>query len=138
MLCWHALLVFWLVKPNKTAISTKMDVIILKHLKQYSVIFTNFNTQKRKQKCHGTVIAYKIRIMKAEKRAVNGSVTNQANTILLNSFKSTSLVLLVLAKPTNTTEPTLQCVVLIGRPNLDAIRTVVADPISIVNPLNKN
>lgn len=76
--------------------------------------------------------------MKAEKRAVNGSVTNQANTILLNSFKSTSLVLLVLAQPTNTTEPTLQCVVLIGRPNFDAIRTVVADPISIVNPLNKN
>lgn len=39
------------------------------------------------------------------------------------------------ASPTNTTEPTLQCVVLMGIPILDASRTVKAAPISIVNPL---
>lgn len=40
-----------------------------------------------------------------------------------------------LAYPTNITEPTLQCVVDIGRPTLLANRTVSADPISIVKPL---
>ncbi|GFR22537.1 hypothetical protein TNCT_208501 [Trichonephila clavata] len=86
---------------------------------------------------HGTVTEYRIRSINAEKIAVNGSVTNQASTILRNNFKSTSLVLLVRAQPTNTTDPTLQWVVLIGKPNLEAIKTVVADPISIVKPLKK-
>lgn len=38
-------------------------------------------------------------------------------------------------RPTQTTEPTLQCVVEIGSPNLLAIRTVNAEPISIATPL---
>ena len=37
--------------------------------------------------------------------------------------------------PIATTDPTLQCVVLIGMPMLDARRTVAAAPISIVKPL---
>jgi hypothetical protein len=40
-----------------------------------------------------------------------------------------------LAQPTNTTEPTKQCVVLTGTPILVASRTVNAAPSSIVNPL---
>lgn len=40
-----------------------------------------------------------------------------------------------LAYPTNITEPTLQCVVEIGKPILLANRTVKADPISMVKPL---
>lgn len=39
-----------------------------------------------------------------------------------------------LAQPTKTTEPTLQCVVEMGRPILEANSTVQADPISIVKP----
>lgn len=39
--------------------------------------------------------------------------------------------------PTQTTEPTLQCVVDIGRPALLATNTVSAAPNSIVNPLYK-
>jgi hypothetical protein len=40
-----------------------------------------------------------------------------------------------LAQPTNTTDPTKQCVVLTGRPIFDANKTVNAAPSSIVNPL---
>jgi len=40
-----------------------------------------------------------------------------------------------LAQPTNTTDPTKQCVVLTGKPILVASRTVNAAPSSIVNPL---
>lgn len=39
-----------------------------------------------------------------------------------------------LAQPTKTTEPTLQCVVEMGRPALEASKTVKAEPISMVNP----
>jgi hypothetical protein len=52
----------------------------------------------------------------------------------LKSFQSTPC-LDELAQPTNTTDPTLQCVVLIGIPIFEARRTVNAAPISIVNPL---
>ena len=64
-----------------------------------------------------------------------GSVTNQAMAIFLNSFQSTDSR--DLARPTQTTEPTLQWVVDIGMPMLEATRTVTADPISIQNPLKK-
>lgn len=40
-------------------------------------------------------------------------------------------------KPTQTTDPTLQCVVDIGRPDLLATSTVNAAPSSMVNPLFK-
>lgn len=56
------------------------------------------------------------------------------NLLNLNNFQSTPSFD-ELAQPTNTTEPTLQCVVEIGRPILEATRTVNAAPISIVNPL---
>lgn len=52
----------------------------------------------------------------------------------LKSFQSTP-PLFELTQPTNTTEPTLQWVVLIGSPIFDARSTVNAAPISIVNPL---
>ena len=87
---------------------------------------------------YGTVTEYRANMLKAESNAVNGNVTSHARTIFLNNLKSTSLVLRVRAQPTKTTEPTLQCVVLIGSPNLEARRTVVAVPISIVKPLKIN
>jgi len=62
-----------------------------------------------------------------------GRVTIQAKTILRKMCQSTFSRDRNL--PTNTTEPTLQCVVLIGMPIFDAIRTVSAEPISIQNPL---
>jgi hypothetical protein len=57
-----------------------------------------------------------------------------AGSKYLNSFQSTPC-LEELAQPTNTTDPTLQCVVLMGKPIFEASRTVNAAPISIVNPL---
>jgi len=62
-----------------------------------------------------------------------GSVTSQATTMLRNIDQSTFSRARNL--PTNTTEPTLQWVVLIGMPTLDAMRTVSAEPISMQNPL---
>lgn len=86
--------------------------------------------------------------------AATGTVTTQAYIILRNRFQSTAELLAVddvlpfssshivdflitrdLVYPTNTTEPTLQCVVEIGKPILLANKTVIAAPISIVNPL---
>jgi hypothetical protein len=57
----------------------------------------------------------------------------QANAMFLNNFQSTFSLERTL--PTATTEPTLQCVELIGMPIFDAISTVKADPISIQKPL---
>jgi hypothetical protein len=62
-----------------------------------------------------------------------GRVNTHANIIVPNSFQSTFLCDRVL--PTNTTDPTLQCVVLIGKPRLDAANTVKAAPISMQKPL---
>lgn len=73
----------------------------------------------------------------AESVAVTGSVITHATTMCLNNLKSTPLKLRSRALPTKTTDPTLQCVVLIGRPSFDASRTVAADPISIVKPLKE-
>ena len=62
-----------------------------------------------------------------------GSVTSHARTMLRKIDQST------FSRdrkwPTKTTEPTLQWVVLMGMPMLDAINTVSADPISMQKPL---
>lgn len=62
-----------------------------------------------------------------------GTVPTQARMMFLKSFQSTFC--LDLTRPTDTTEPTLQWVVLIGIPTLDARRTVKAEPTSMQNPL---
>lgn len=62
-----------------------------------------------------------------------GNVTSHANTMLRNSFQFTTSRDRTL--PTMTTEPTLQWVVLIGMPTLEATSTVKAEPISMQKPL---
>lgn len=62
-----------------------------------------------------------------------GSVTIQARNIPLNNRQSTASRLR--NHPTAQTEPTLQWVVLTGMPRLEAMRTVVADPSSMLKPL---
>jgi hypothetical protein len=62
-----------------------------------------------------------------------GRVKTHARIMVRNNFQSTFLCDRVL--PTNTTDPTLQWVVLIGKPRLDAANTVKAAPISMQNPL---
>ena len=73
-------------------------------------------------------------IDKAEQRAETGTVKNQTIIISMKSFQLTEFLCL-LYWPTKTTEPTLQWVVLIGSPILEAMRTVNAAPISIVKPV---
>ena len=62
-----------------------------------------------------------------------GMIWKECKTCL-NSLQSTP-AFDWLAQPTNTTEPTKQCVVLTGTPIFVASRTVNAAPSSIVNPL---
>lgn len=64
---------------------------------------------------------------------VAGRVTTQDKKIFLNVDQFTALVDFM--KPMQTTEPTLQWVVLIGRPTLLANNTVNAAPSSTENPL---
>lgn len=68
-----------------------------------------------------------------------GRVISHAYTIDLNSDQSTFFVLqpasLPLIQPTNTTLPTMQCVLDMGIPSLLANRTVDAALLSTVNPL---
>jgi len=64
---------------------------------------------------------------------IEGMIWKECKTCL-NSLQSTPSFDW-LAQPTNTTEPTKQCVVLTGKPILVASRTVNAAPSSIVNPL---
>ena len=64
---------------------------------------------------------------------IQGMIRKEYKTCL-NNFQSTPS-LEELAQPTNTTEPTKQCVVLMGKPILVASRTVNAAPSSIVKPL---
>lgn len=66
---------------------------------------------------------------------VTGIVTIQDRTIFTNKDQSTTSR--DLTRPVKTTEPTLQCVVEIGIPRLDAKRTVKAAPISIEKPLKR-
>lgn len=76
----------------------------------------------------------KMAMAPAEKSADTGTVNSHAIDISPNSFQLTPFV--PLTCPTITTEPTLQWVVLTGMPTLEAIKTVVAEPISIVNPVD--
>ena len=71
--------------------------------------------------------------MRAESPAATGRVTIQATMMLMKSFQLT--LDLERQRPTQTTEPTLQCVVEMGIPKLLAISTVTADPSSIHTPL---
>jgi len=64
---------------------------------------------------------------------IEGIIWKECKTCL-NSLQSTPSFDW-LAQPTNTTDPTKQCVVLTGKPILVANRTVNAAPSSIVNPL---
>ena len=64
-----------------------------------------------------------------------GNVTSHAMTILRKMDQSTFSR--ARNRPTNTTEPTLQCVVLMGTPTFEATSTVSAEPISIQNPLQQ-
>jgi hypothetical protein len=72
-------------------------------------------------------------IARALMAPATGTVTTHARIMFRNNFQSTFC--LDLTRPTATTEPTLQCVVLMGIFMLDARRTVRAEPISIQNPL---
>lgn len=63
----------------------------------------------------------------ADRHPAIGTVINHANAILRNSFHDTPLPPRE-AHPTQTTDPTLQCVVETGRPTLLASRTVTAAP----------
>jgi len=65
-----------------------------------------------------------------------GNVTSHAMTMLRKIDQSTFSR--ARNRPTNTTDPTLQWVVLIGTPTFDATSTVNAEPISIQNPLQTN
>ncbi len=62
-----------------------------------------------------------------------GKVNSQDKMIFLNRLQSTFSF--DRKRPTNTIDPTLQCVLLIGRPKLEATNTVNAAPISMQNPL---
>ena len=72
-------------------------------------------------------------IMAALTAAEAGRVTTQAMTMLRNKDQST--LALDLSLPTSTMEPTLQWVVEMGRPSLEAASTVRAAPTSMQNPL---
>jgi len=62
-----------------------------------------------------------------------GNVTSHAMTMFRKMDQSTFSR--ARNRPTNTTDPTLQCVVLMGTPTLEATSTVSAEPISIQKPL---
>lgn len=78
---------------------------------------------------------------KADVKPAAGIVIIQDNTMFLNRDQSTALALLLSFRvrlcvhPTNTTLPTLQCVVDIGSPSLLANNTVAEAPFSITKPL---
>jgi hypothetical protein len=64
---------------------------------------------------------------------IEGMIWKKCKTCLNNLQSTPAFDWLI--QPTNTTEPTKQCVVLTGKPILVASRTVNAAPSSIVNPL---
>lgn len=79
----------------------------------------------------------KIHIQNADAPPAAGRVTIHAYTMPRNSDQLTasSDLFRPYIQPTNTTLPTLQCVVEIGTPNLLAMSTVAAAPFSMTNPL---
>lgn len=72
-------------------------------------------------------------MVRAERPQETGRVTIHAHAMPTKSFQLT--LDFFRKNPTNTTEPTRQCVVEIGRPTLLAIRTVIAAPSSMHTPL---
>jgi hypothetical protein len=84
---------------------------------------------------HSHTVSCSPAIIAALMPPATGNVTSQATTMFRNIDQSTFSR--ARNRPTKTTEPTLQCVVLIGMPTFDAIRTVRADPISIQKPLKQ-
>lgn len=72
--------------------------------------------------------------MAAERPIVAGRVTPQARTMVPKSDQLTAS--LDRNQPTDTTDPILQWVVLIGMPTLDASSTVMAAPSSTEKPLD--
>ena len=72
-------------------------------------------------------------IKAADIAALAGRVNTHDNIIFLNKLQSTFS--LERKRPTNTMEPTLQWVLLMGIPRFEATSTVKAAPISIQNPL---
>lgn len=74
-----------------------------------------------------------IAILAALMPPATGRVRTQARKMFVKSLQSTFLR--ARAHPTVTTEPTLQWVVLMGRPRFEAASTVVAAPSSMQKPL---
>lgn len=77
---------------------------------------------------------------KAALKPAAGIVIIHDNTIFLKSDQSTGCAFLsfrvrLYVQPTNTTLPTLQCVVDMGSPSLLANNTVAEAPFSITKPL---
>ena len=64
-----------------------------------------------------------------------GRVSTQAKMMFLKMDQST--LSLARTRPTNTIEPTLQWVLLMGIPMLEAMSTVRAAPSSMQNPLKE-
>lgn len=73
--------------------------------------------------------------MKALKIATNGKVTSHATAMLNSSIRLTPSPLQ--QHPRAATAPILECVVLMGIPMLEAIKTTVAEPSSMAKPLWK-
>ena len=91
------------------------------------LIICSFLSFRYHRKCRSRAIKA------ADNPPATGNVTNHASTIFLKSFQSTPCR--DLNQPTNTIDPTLQWVVDMGIPMLEAKRTVNADPTSIQKPL---
>ena len=73
--------------------------------------------------------------MPAPHAALTGTVINAQAMMLPNTFQLTARR--DRSHPTATTEPTMQWVVLTGRPTLEQIKTVHAVPSPIQKPLEK-
>jgi len=80
-----------------------------------------------------SIFGYNIAVLHSWSEPVAGRVTTQDRKMFRNMCQLTALVDLM--NPTQTTEPILQCVVLIGSPTLLAKSTVKAAPSSTAKPL---
>jgi len=84
-----------------------------------------------------TIQAKMMLLQIADKRKFRDRCRDIGRSTYRNSFQSTPFSS-ELIQPTNTTEPTLQWVVLIGKPIFEASKTVNAAPISMVKPLKQS
>lgn len=78
-------------------------------------------------------IIFDLQYADKENIPVAGKVMTQVRNMFLNVDQLTAFVAFI--KPTHTTEPILQCVVLTGKPILLQANTVKALPSSIAKPL---